>query len=133
MQEAISYEDDCAGVMATPVFPKNMQKNRQGMWGSYIVQNAMGLGKVAKRQVRPERNLIASVLAFAFLDLQPNRKPIVRASAHRWLMGMETPDNGDFADYPFRMAKICEHLEFSVEAVREIATRMYHNPSHFEW
>lgn len=79
---------------------------------------------------RPTRNLLASVLAFAFLDLQKNREQSIRNLAYQWLMGRDTTTP---KDYPFRMDNICLHLEFDIETTRRIATQMYNDPSRMEW
>lgn len=81
----------------------------------------------------PERNLLASILAFAFLDLQENRSNESRQKAHDYIMGQGMFISKEYQGYIFSVTSICRHLEIDLEIVRKIAKRMFHNPTLFPW
>lgn len=111
-----------------PVFPRSDRRGAKDRHQAY--EERKSLEDPCRVALRPERNLLASVLAFAFLDLQKNREQSIRNLAYQWLMGR---DSTTPKDYPFRMDNICLHLEFDIETTRRIATQMYNDPSRMEW
>lgn len=84
-------------------------------------------------EIRAERNLRASIIAHAFLDLQPTRPQSARQDAFDYLMGWGIHCLPHYADYPFRMTACCEACGFDVDVIRGVAKERFYHPSKFAW
>lgn len=83
------------------------------------------------RRNTPERNLLASILGMAFLDLSENRNAEARQQAYYYLMGKGVYGMEHYREYPFLVEHVCRELDLCVIELRKIAKQMFDNPAEF--